>query len=72
MRRLDLHSAVEREDPTTASMPGPGDDSRGQLPRDLRCACGNLLARLLRGEVTGLIEFKCRRCRRLVQIGQHA
>jgi phage FluMu protein Com len=44
------------------------DDSIDQ-PRpcscaDLRCACGNLLARLVRGGV----EIKCRRCRRVVTI----
>ncbi|MCC6748948.1 MAG: hypothetical protein IT371_14915 [Deltaproteobacteria bacterium] len=34
------------------------------LTEDLRCDCGNLLARLLAGE----IELKCRRCKRVVTL----
>ncbi|MFM2415442.1 MAG: hypothetical protein RL385_165 [Pseudomonadota bacterium] len=33
-------------------------------PSALRCACGNLMARLLEGR----IELKCRRCKRAVYI----
>lgn len=40
------------------------DDVALKFSTDIRCACGNLLARW---RVDG-IELKCRRCRRLVVI----
>jgi len=33
-------------------------------PEDLRCACGSLLARF----EAGVLELKCRRCKRLVRV----
>jgi hypothetical protein len=39
--------------------------ARGKAADDcLRCACGNLLARL----VAGGVELKCRRCQRLMVV----
>lgn len=35
-----------------------------QAPCDVRCLCGNLVARLVKGGV----ELKCRRCKRLVVV----
>lgn len=36
----------------------------GRLKEELRCDCGNLMARLLNDE----IEMKCRRCKRKVKM----
>ena len=46
----------------TSRPPGPrsGPDASCAREADCRCACGNLLARLVRGGV----ELKCRRCKR--------
>ena len=35
-----------------------------QCEGDLRCLCGNLMARL----VDGGVEIKCRRCQRIVRV----
>ena len=41
-----------------------GDDTDAQYDTDIRCHCGNLLARW---HADG-IELKCKRCRRLVVV----
>jgi hypothetical protein len=47
------------------------DSQRNQVPTpcaqcagDLRCECGNLIARL----VAGRVELKCRRCKRTIML----
>jgi hypothetical protein len=52
---------------------GPSDGGAGARPpccgaeSDLRCGCGSLLARI----VTGAVELKCRRCKRLWRVPLH-
>lgn len=46
-------------------MPVPPPDSHDHPPGDdCRCLCGNLLARVVDGEV----ELKCRRCKRTLRV----
>jgi hypothetical protein len=42
----------------------PADPSLAQTPDEVRCLCGQLIARVVHGG----IELKCKRCRRLVTI----
>jgi hypothetical protein len=48
--------------PTTASRRQASGNEGGPEASELRCECGNLLARW----VAGGVEIKCRRCKRRV------
>ena len=56
MRDETLHLCLPRSDQS--------DDRKGGAASEaeMRCCCGNLLARL----VSGSLEVKCRRCKRTV------
>jgi hypothetical protein len=41
-----------------------GVSASGHGSEELRCACGNLIARL----VAGRVELKCRRCKRTIML----
>jgi hypothetical protein len=46
----------------TSGPPGPNAPRSNARPRELRCECGSLMARVTREG----IELKCRRCKRAV------
>jgi phage FluMu protein Com len=54
----------EKDLPQRNGCDGCGVGLSGRDGDDLRCACGNLIARL----VAGRLELKCRRCKRTITL----